>query len=201
MNVSRLVWLVAVAGCASHAARPTSHAAHATARATTPCQPDRPPLDAEQVFHQLEQYSAYDHAWRDDETPSGTFGTCTIDRGVIRDRAGVEIAELHCGITVKAPGWIDHLGLQVGARGQDVIDRERAHGDLVCVSDGPERSRCWFSGAGDDEQLTEADQYTVDGDVMAAAGAGDASEVTGAPALAFFAPRTIVELTRRVYCH
>lgn len=124
--------------------------------------------------------------------PSGRYGTCAVSDGVIRDRTGAEVAQLGCGILVQRPGIVDHVGIAVGASGQQVIDRHAAAEQRIrCIGAG-ERTRCWF---GEDDAAGEPiASYWV-------AGALPAMLLDGRPALEFFAPRTITSFLMTIYCH
>ncbi|MCB9562534.1 MAG: hypothetical protein H6708_19185 [Kofleriaceae bacterium] len=188
-----------LAGCAHAAPAPSPApaaapgAAAAPASAATPCFPDAPALAAADVYQQLERFAwaAYDNP--DEPAPTGTFGTCRVERNVVRDAAGAVVAELGCGVRILQPGITDGLGLQLGARGDEVMARtSRAVDSLVCVANGPDRVRCSFARRDDED--TDPDWYVVAGQL-------DDDVVTGAAARAFFGPRALVELDVSVWCH
>jgi hypothetical protein len=157
-----------------------------------PCFPDRPILVASHVFRDLEEYALEFGQVRPGHQ-HGRYGECTVDDGRVRTPGGVEVAELHCGIQVKAPGLVDHLGLQIGATAEEVLaGHPRAAERILCAEDGPGRTRCWFEEVDDLPDLTH---YIVDGVI------GGDNVSRGAPALAFFRTRRIVEMQVRMYCH
>jgi len=172
-----------------HAAK--AQPARVTTTATqTPCFPG-PPLVASSIYSQLQRYSQNMQV-NDKPLPSGTFGSCRIDKAIIYAANGSKVAELGCGLLVRTPGVVDFVGAQVGTRAQVVIDRHpQAAQRIVCVS-GRGESRCWFRTKDDNEQ--PATRYTVPGTLP-----GDM--LRGAPALAFFAKRNIVRFHTTMYCH
>lgn len=108
---------------------------------------------------------------------------------------GTLVAELGCGVRIVVPGIRDDLGLELGtgARGQDVLDRlPKPSPPLTCWANGPDQTRCRPDRTDDSD--TDASSYVVAGSF-----AGDA--LTGADAVAFFAPKTLVELDMSVWCH
>jgi hypothetical protein len=111
----------------------------------------------------------------------------------VRTADGVEVAQLHCGIEIKAPGLVDHLGLQVGAPASDAVaGHPHAQERIICADDEPGRTRCWFEARDDQGELAH---YVVEGSL-------NSEEVwRGARALAFFRTRRIVQMTVRMWCH
>jgi hypothetical protein len=76
---------------------------------------------------------------------------------------------------------------------EDVLDRKpRPHQPLTCKANGPDQVRCNFERAPDSD--TDSSWYVV-------AGTLDEDVLTGDAAVAFFAPRTLVELDVSVWCH
>jgi hypothetical protein len=187
----RLAWLVVIAACGGSGAEPAPAKPVAPVE-QTPCFPGRPPLDAAKVYRDLEKHALAFGAV-DPPVPAETYGTCTVADGRIRTADGVEIAQLHCGIEVKVPGFLDHLGLQVGAKTDDVIaGHPRAQERILCADEGPGRTRCWFQEVDDLRELTH---YVVDGGIHS-------DEVwRGAQALAFFRGKRVVSMTIRMWCH
>jgi hypothetical protein len=107
------------------------------------------------------------------------------------DPRGVLVAELPCGIVVKVAGWVDPFGVQVGAPGQQAVDRHLAAGTSPsCMAHGRGRSACWFAGAAGRLEVA----YVVEGDL------GD-EWLGGADALRFLATRRVAELSFLPDCH
>jgi hypothetical protein len=103
------------------------------------------------------------------------------------------IAELGCGVRVVVPGIVDDLGLQVGARGQDVLDRKKQPlAAIACFANGPNRVRCTF--ARDPDMQNSASSYVV-------AGKLGKDVLTGDAAKKFFAARRLVELGVNICGH
>ncbi len=186
----RVLSLVLIVGCA----RPVREAAvPVPAVSSTPCVPG-PPLRAVDIYRTLEKY-AWSLYLREDEPapPPTTYGSCRVDKNVVSAADGTVVAELGCGVRVLVPGIVDGLGLQVGARGQDVLDRAPApERSLTCVANGPAQVRCNFERGPD--QDTDSDWYVV-------AGALDTDVLTGAAARAYVASRELVEIEVSVWCH
>ncbi len=202
---ARAAVLVAVAGggCAASAppgvARapvagapgPTASPA-ASAAAGAPCTAG-PSLEASALYRRFERHAGW---WSegDEAPPPEPFGTCTVHRGELRAADGGLVAGLGCGVTIHVPGIRDDLGLELGARGRDVLARWTApRGRLVCIGNGPDQTRCRFDRADDGDPDHTA--YVVAG------GLGAVEALAGAAAEAFFAPREIVEIWHSVWCH
>jgi hypothetical protein len=136
----------------------------------------------------------------------GAWGTCTANRGVIRDRDGSLVAMLGCGLVVKGSGLANELGIEVGMRGAQVLE---AYGDgpssmLACRSTyepHQRRTYCWIPMDHVDQRLTTSTWgYTVWGRLPKSA-VDENGIATGENALAFFRTRTVLEMTDRGSCH
>jgi len=158
----------------------------------TPCFRERRVLIAEQMYRDLEAYATM---FGEAPTANGRYGSCAVGGGVVTDRGGNQVAELHCGIRVMGGAIVDHLGLEIGARASDVVEGyARAEQRLVCTQNGEQRTRCWFNDPDDSEQHEPRAHYVVDGQLPEPA-------VSGAPAIAFLADKHVVEFTMRMWCH
>lgn len=168
-------------------------AAPAASGAVTPCVPG-PPLVALDMYKQLEKYAWSLYLSADEEAPAPTtFGSCTVNKNVVRAADGTVVAELGCGVRVLSPGIVDDLGLQLGARGQDVLDRKpKPVQPLVCTANGPDQVRCHFERAADSD--TDASWYVMAGRI------GD-DVLTGDAATRWFSTATVVEIEVSVWCH
>lgn len=188
-------WLV-VAACSGAGRAPTPPPVAAPARPTaatheTPCKPG-PPLVASELYTALQRF-AQPYGTIDDPLPSGTFGTCTVKDGQVRTADGRLVAELTCGVRITSPGIADELGLQLGARGQDVLDQKpRPQTELACRANGPTQVWCQFERPPDHD--TDGTSYIVEGTLSEDVLVGDAAR-------AFFAPRTLVEIHYSAWCH
>lgn len=176
-------------GCAAGATSPAGPAA----ASDTPCISGSP-LAAKDLHARLEPY-AWSLYLRDDEPgpPPTTFGTCKVVRNKVSAADGTPVAELGCGVRILVPGIVDELGLQVGARGQDVLDRQpKPLRPMTCMANGADQVRCMFA-RGENED-TDATWYVV---------AGSLSEdvLTGRAARSYFAARRVVEIEFSVWCH
>jgi hypothetical protein len=169
-----LVAVLTLAACGGAAPEPATPAPAATAAA--PCFPEGPPLDARTIYERLERHAMGGYGV--DAPPPERFGTCTITDHVLRDAAGAPVAELTCGVRILTRGIRDDLGLELGARGQDVLDRARGQTRFFCTSNIPGQARCSFE-RGDENDL-DGTSYVVDGDV--------ADVLIGADAETFFGP-------------
>ena len=188
----RILPLALLLGCSSSAKEPMV-AAPGPVASTTPCFPG-PPLVATDIYKALEKYAWSLYLSEDEPAPPPTtYGTCKVDKNRVTSADGKLVAELGCGVRVLAPGILDDLGLQLGARGQDVLDRKPkpAH-PMTCTANGPDQVRCMF-GRGEDED-TDSTWYVV-------AGALAEDVLTGAAASTYFAARPIVEIEVSVWCH
>jgi hypothetical protein len=193
--------LTVVAACGGERARPASPVAGGSASAgggssaapsATPCLPG-PPLLATDLYQRLEKHAWSLYASEDEPPPPPSkLGSCTVERNVIRAADGAVVAELGCGVRVLQRGIRDDLGLEIGALGRDVLARKpRPVPALTCIPNGPDQARCAFERAPDKD--VDSSWYVV---------AGKLDEtVTGDAAIAFFAPRTLVELDVSVWCH
>lgn len=119
-------------------------AAPASAERRAPCF-DGPPLPAALVWHHLRHFSASQDFWDGKSPlPETTYGRCKVKDAAVFDSRGRRLARLHCGITVERRGLTDHLGLEVGATGEQVIERTRPEReDLVCTG-YTGGSRCYY---------------------------------------------------------
>ena len=158
-----------------------------------PCFAAKAELRAGDIYKELEQYSA---AWylgdEDKFPPPKQWGTCTVARGQIHDASGALVAELTCGLRVMSPRIVDQLGIEIGARGKDVLARSPNAPPLQCVSNGDGHARCRFARPEGAE--TDGNSYVVRGEL-------DGDILTGDAANAFFADREIVEMLVSVWCH
>ncbi len=192
----RLLALVAVAGCGSSSPAPSPVVPSAPPASRVPCFPERTePLVALDMYRQLEKHAMSWMMPDDERVPPEPYGTCQVASSQLRAADGTLVAELGCGVRILVPGIRDDLGLELGtgARGQDVLDRLPAPTPpLTCWANGPDQTRCRPDRADDSD--TDASSYVVAGSF-----AGDA--LTGEEALAFFAPRPLVELDVSVWCH
>jgi hypothetical protein len=166
----------------------------ASAKPVTPCFPGQPSVAARDIHTKLKRYADSLFAQPEDPPlPPAKFGTCTIKGNVLREANGKVVAELGCGIRVLSRGIHDELGIEIGARGQDVIDHKPASAKVLrCVANGPDQVRCRFDRAPDED--IDANDYSVAGKLGEDVLVGDA-------AVAFFAPRTVLELEANVWCH
>lgn len=164
----------------------------ATGPGGAPCF-DGPPLVASTVYRDLERYSSSPDFWDGrSPMPRRQYGSCTVEEAVIRRADGREVAQLTCGIRVQEPGLLDHLGLQVGAPGRQVIERSPKAADrLVCVAAG-DRGHCWVRPQYDAGEPVA--RYTV-------LGAPESELLEGAAAVDYFAPRAIESFRMTIYCH
>ena len=162
-----------------------------------PCFANRDVLVGSEVWRDV---GAYAIGMSSDEPPSGTYGTCTIKNGQLRDANGTLLAEIHCGITVYTPGIVDHLGFEIGARGADIA-AEHATQDTMCWHDFTDddgvakHTRCWFFA---NEGEEAGSHYSVAG---LAAAMPEQGPLRGAAARGFFTSRTVSHFTVRMSCH
>ncbi|HEU0036000.1 MAG TPA: hypothetical protein VFQ53_35555 [Kofleriaceae bacterium] len=180
--------IVALIACAW----PAAAAAHKPKR-STPCFPERTSLSASAMFKTLEKFawSLYDTG--DAPPPKGSYGTCTVEKNVVRDASGKTVAELGCGVRIVVPGIHNDLGIEVGARGRDVLaSPKRPKTPLVCRGNGEGQTWCRFDRLPDTD--TDLDGYVL---------AGELGEevLTGKRALAWFRDHRIVEIHTSVWCH
>ena len=161
----------------------------------TPCFPDKPPLAARTIYQELERDSAVWYLGKpDEEWPKPrTYGSCTVARGKITEADGSLVAELSCGVRVVRRGIVDEHGIEIGARGTDVIERVKSSTPLRCLSNGPGQVRCTFDRTDDGD--TDGNSYVVAGDM------GDEAMLHGDHALAYFRTKQIVEMLVSVWCH
>jgi hypothetical protein len=195
-RIRRLAAVFAGAGlvaCGGAGSRPASPQPQPTSRADTPCI-SGPPLAAADIHQKLERYawSLYDGVDAEPPPPT-TFGSCSVERNVVRAADGSVVAELGCGVRVLKRGIRDDLGLEIGAHGRDVLARKRRPlAPLTCLPNGPDQARCRF----------DRDEPDVDLDPSWYVVAGRLDEtLTGEAATAFFAPRELVELHVSMWCH
>lgn len=161
----------------------------------TPCFRGDPPLEATKMYTRLEPFAMSLYADPTERAPKGSYGTCTVEKNVVRDEHGRLVAELGCGVRVVVPGIVDEVGVEIGALGQDVLDRKpRPLTGVVCHSNGPEQTRCGFERPEGSD--TDPSSYVVAGELPAGV-----EVLTGDAARAFFAERQIVELHVSLWCH
>ena len=171
-----------------------------------PCFAHRDVLVGDEIWRDLSQYAI---GMSSDQPPSTRYGTCTIADGQLRDANGALLAELHCGISVYAPGIIDHLGFEVGARGTDVAAahvaeyREaeaqydpprRLTADAMCWAEGDKHTRCWIDRGDGNEP---GSHYVF----AATTPMPERGPLKGAHARTFFASHTVARFTVRITCH
>jgi len=162
---------------------------HVTPAPGAPCFPMQRVLEGDDP-----RFQPFDASMGGSATGNGTLGACSVREGIVRDARGTEIAEITCGVDAKVPGVVDDFGLGVGAQGREVLAAASAS-TLHCepgYTPTPS-ARCYVpdaTGAWDGAKW----EYYVDGTISGDALDGDA-------ALAFFAPRTIVQLEYRGDCH
>jgi hypothetical protein len=200
LSVHRVLVLIVVAACGGSSSKPAASPEPAPARpqppGRVPCFNDRTePLEATAMYEELQKYAMSWMMPEDEKPPPAPYGSCTVADGKITAADGTLVAELTCGVHILVPGIKDDLGFELGtgARGQDVLDRKPGHPPLTCWANGPTQTRCRFDRP-DDEADTDSSSYVVDGSISADA-------LTGADAIAFFAPRELVELDVSIWCH
>lgn len=168
-------------------------------RAGNPCFPERGPLVADEVRQELDDFAACQWLEGDPPLRSGRYGRCKVAEGVLHGPAGEPVAELGCGIRIMSRGFVDHIGLQVGASGRRVIAGHRAERDTILCTWGQSEptptTRCWF----DDDDL-DGDGYCGRAHYIIA-GAPPADVVVGDQALALLGAARIVEFSMRGFCH
>ena len=117
---------------------------------------DGPPLVAANVSYHLRAYSASMDFWDGKSPlPKTTYGRCKVREATLFDPRGRRLAKLHCGMTVERKGLTDHLGLEVGALGKQVLERSRPqkHETFSCTS-YTGGSRCWYQSSRGHEPRT-----------------------------------------------
>ncbi len=196
----RSLVVIALAGCSSAGPPPVTSTTVARPNAAiqpteNPCFPTATPIRAIDMWHTLEKYSWSVYLQEGEPTPPPTtYGSCNVNLNKVTAADGHLVAELGCGVRVLGRGIVDPMGLQIGAAGKDVLDRWPHRGQpLTCMANGPDQVRCRFDlseAAGDDEH-----SYFV------VAGSLGEAVLTGEAAVAYFAPRPLVELDVSVWCH
>lgn len=180
-----------IAICVAVASLPAAAAAD---EPSNPCF-DGPPLVAANVQVHLRRYSS-SVVYADPERPlpSTTYGRCKVRDATLFDGRGRRLARLHCGMEVERRGFIDHLGLEVGATGAMVIERTRPekHQVLSCIG-YLKGSRCgYYSNRGVGEPPTS---YIVKRKLP------DGTRLTGADAERFFRGQRVARLFVTGACH
>jgi hypothetical protein len=160
-----------------------------------PCFANKPAIVAAEMWKTLEKYSWSVYLSEEEQAPPPTtFGSCKVERNKVTSN-GTLVAELGCGVRVLSRGILDDLGLQIGARGQDVLDRKpKPVPGLACMANGPDQVRCHFDRAEDSD--LDASWYVVSGKL-----GKDDDALTGNAAREFFASRTLIELDVSIWCH
>jgi hypothetical protein len=182
--------ILALAAACGRAPSAPAPAPVPSAAGGAPCFPDRSALDAAAVYAALDQYLPSYAA--DEPAKRGTYGTCTVADGQIRTADGALVGELGCGLRILVPRIRDDLGLELGALGEDVLAKKPAPVPaLRCFANGADQARCSFDRAEGED--TDATAYVVGGSP------GDG--LSGDAAVAFFAPRPVVEIHFSVWCH
>ena len=161
-----------------------------------PCFAGAPPLIADKVHEQFEPHAELSWAGSGNgPPPAETFGTCTVHDGKIRAADGTVVAQIDCGLDIHTRGIRDSLGIEVGARGADVLAAwTRPHGPMVCVGNGPSQTRCRF-------KRTHAHELPATSYVIAGSLPSGSDALSGLPAERFFAEREIVHIGHNVWCH
>jgi hypothetical protein len=156
-----------------------------------------PPVVASTAYLRLWKYAA--NLWDSENAiPSTTYGRCTVDDATIRDPKGKTIARLHCGIEVTARGMVDHLGISVGAKGSEVLQRSQK-GELLCSS-YTGGSRCYLSE--EDSAATDAGSaFGSTASYIVGRSLPDGEALRGEEAAIFFAPQRIKSFTMLMSCH
>jgi hypothetical protein len=189
--------LIGLAGCGGAEGPAPAPAPIAAPATTTPCV-DGAPLEADDLYRRFEKHSWFWAAGpEDDVPPAEPFGSCTVHQGKIIAADGAVVAELGCGVRILVPGIRDDAGLELGARGAEVLRAWDAipRGPLVCLGNGPDQTRCRFDRASEDGD-TDFTAYVVAGALPAGVDA-----LSGADAEAFLAEREVVEISHSVWCH
>ena len=158
----------------------------------TPCFPG-PPLVASTVFSHVDKFGTGMHVYDGKmPLPNGHYGSCSIKKGALWSANDELVAHINCGLSVKSPGLVDHLGLGIGARGSDVVAREQ-HGvkRFICVNQDA-KSLCWFISKTQNEEPWV--KYTV-------AAKLPAQSLRGKAAATFFAKHTVSAFHVTMYCH
>ncbi len=202
--VASSTWiLVAMAACGggtvtrapSPAPPTTGRSTPAASANTTPCFAGGRPLVADEIHKRLEKHSWWWSQEEPDSPPPEAFGSCTVHRGKIRAADGTLVAELSCGVHILVRGIRDDVGIEIGARGADVMPRWTVpHGPLVCIGNGPDQTRCRYDRPDDGD--TDFTTYIVAGALDTGTDA-----LTGAAAESFFSSREVVEIQHSVWCH
>ena len=157
-----------------------------------PCFANRDVLVGSEIHRDLRRYAI---GMSSEQPPSGTYGTCTIKDGQLRDAKGTLLAELHCGVTVYAPGIIDPYGFEIGVHGRDVLPVQPA-GDAMCWGDADNHSRCWLQPP---EGAETAAHYSFAAKLPVAP--DHQGPFKGDGAKRFFESHVVSHFTVRVWCH
>jgi hypothetical protein len=97
-------------------------------------------------------------------------------------------------------GILDDLGLQIGARGSDVLARKKQPVQpLTCMANGANQIRCMFEREPDND--TDPTSYVVAGSLPGCSADAPCEPVTGVAATELFAARELVELHVSFWCH
>jgi hypothetical protein len=134
----------------------------------------------------------------------GTWGTCTVRRGVVRERDGTKVATVSCGSSIHAPGIVDDAGVSVGMKGEEVLARlgDGPSSTMVCAQyyePSLNRTRCMIPPPRDrpDDPVWAYDMRGV----LPAGAAGEDGFAHGEKALAFFRTRRVLAMFNRGMCH
>lgn len=152
-----------------------------------PCFAGRDVLVGAEVWRDLVPYA---NLMSSEPPPSGRYGTCSIADGQLRDAHGTLVAEIHCGITVYAPGVIDHLGFEIGASGAEVA-AEYPTAPTICRADGDDHTRCWFDTGEETSHYTFAGTPALPSDGL----------LRDPDARGFATSRRVARFTVRMSCH
>lgn len=180
--------------CGATAAAPKAAKSVAPAMTNNPCFEGKPPIVASDLWKTLEKYSWSVYLSEDEQPPPPTtYGTCKVDRNKVTKPDGTLVAELGCGVRVLVPGVQDGLGLELGAKGNDVLARKpKPQPPMTCLANGPDHVRCHFERPEGSD--TDSDWYVVAGQLGEDALTGDAART-------FFASRTLTEIDVSIWCH
>lgn len=158
------------------------------------------PVVASTAYLRLWKYAANLVVWDgESQIPSTTYGRCTVDDAIIRDPKGKMIARLHCGIEVTARGMVDHLGVSVGAKGSEVLERSQK-GELLCSS-YTGGSRCFLSEEEDPAAMDAGSAFGTTASYIVGRSLPDGEALRGEEAALFFAPQRIKSFTMLMSCH
>jgi len=192
-----LTCLITMLGCGGPSPRASATASSAPSPpppGASPCFPAGPALDAVALHQQFERYWKFVNP---SPPPPTRLGACQVQAGEwageLRAADGTLLAEISCGVRILVPGIRDELGLEVGGRGQDVLDRKPApQTELLCLGNGPDQLRCEFA---------RRDDSDVDGTSYVIAGTLGDDVLRGEAARQRLAAATLLEIHYSAWCH